>query len=140
MWKVAEAVVLIGLGAAAIWDVRKRCVPAAGLLAGTIAVIAFQIGFGKTEWYLCAFGALCGGMFLLISRYSDEEIGYGDSWMIFNLGMFLGLWRLMAVLLLAFLGAAVAAVCGVAGGKWNRKTTIPFLPFLLAGYVGVLLW
>lgn len=140
MWKVAEAVVLLFLGAAAIWDLRMRCVPIGYLLFGTAAVIVLQIGLGRVEWYLCGFGAMFGGIFLLISKCSDEGIGYGDSWMIFNLGIFLGVWRLTAVLFLAFLGVTVAAAFGVASGKYNRKSRIPFLPFLLVGYAGVLLW
>lgn len=140
MWKIAEAAVLIFLGIAAIWDMRMRCVPIGYLLVGTVAVIVMQIGMENVEWYLCGFGAMCGGIFLLISRCSKEGIGYGDSWMILNLGIFLGVWRLTVVLLTAFLGAAVAAVYGVASGKCGRKSRIPFLPFLLVGYVGVLVW
>lgn len=140
MWKIAEATMLLFLGIGAVWDVRMRCVSSRYLMVGTVLAVMFQIIWGSGIWYLWAAGAVSGGLFLVISKCSKEGIGYGDSWMILNLGIFLGVWRLLAVLVMAFGGTVAAAVCGGVKGKYSRKSSIPFLPFLLAGYVGGLLW
>lgn len=145
MWEVevqsiAEAVMLLFLGAGALVDRKEKCVPCAYLAAVTTGCVLFQLMCGQGEWILCGAGAVCGGLFLLLSVYSGEGVGYGDSWMILNLGIFLGIWKLLAVLVLAFGEVSLAAVCGVIRGKYTRKSRIPFFPFLLTGYVGVLLW
>lgn len=139
MRDIAKIVILIYLSIGAIMDVRAKQVPAGYLLAGSCTAILFQVS-GRMSWYLWGLGIATGAMFLLFSKCSKESIGYGDSWMILNLGMLLGVWELSAVLGAAFLCSAAAAVIGTALGKWNRKTRIPFYPFLAAGYFGVMLW
>ena len=67
-------------------------------------------------------------------------IGYGDSWMILNMGIFLGIWNLLGMLMLAFLVAAMAAGAGLWSGKWKRTTRMSFYPFLLIGYLGTFIW
>ena len=76
----------------------------------------------------------------MISKWSQEGIGYGDSWMILNMGIFLGIWNLLGMLMLAFLVAAMAAGAGLWSGKWKRTTRMSFYPFLLIGYLGTFIW
>ena len=85
-------------------------------------------------------GLGCGIVFLMISKWSQEGIGYGDSWMILNMGIFLGIWNLLGMLMLAFLVAAMAAGAGLWSGKWKRTTRMSFYPFLLIGYLGTFIW
>ncbi|MEG0590677.1 MAG: prepilin peptidase, partial [Lachnospiraceae bacterium] len=65
-------------------------------------------------------------------------LGYGDSWMILLLGSFLGFWKLLSLLGIAFLlSGGMAALC-IGKKKWNRKQALPFIPFLAVGYMMVL--
>ena len=81
------------------------------------------------------------GMWNCISHDIEMEgIGYGDSWMILNMGIFLGIWNLLGMLMLAFLVAAMAAGAGLWSGKWKRTTRMSFYPFLLIGYLGTFIW
>lgn len=140
MWKIAEGVMLLFLAAGAFRDVRTKRIPTGYLAAGTFGSLAFQILSGQLSWYLWMGGILTGSVFFLLSRYTKEGIGYGDSWMILNLGIFLGFWRLMIVLVAAFFLVSVVAGVGFLFGKFSRKTRLSFFPFLLAGYVGGLWW
>lgn len=140
MWKIAESAMLIFLAVGAIMDVRTKQIPTVYLMFGTCCTFAWEIISGYVSWYLCLGGIFMGTICLLLSKYTKEGIGYGDSWMILNLGMFLGVWRLMIVLVFAFFTVSMAAGAGVLSGKYNRKTRISFFPFLLYGYVGGLLW
>lgn len=63
-----------------------------------------------------------------------------NSWMILNMGIFLGIWNLLGMLMLAFLVAAMAAGAGLWSGKWKRTTRMSFYPFLLIGYLGTFIW
>ena len=57
-----------------------------------------------------------------------------------NMGIFLGIWNLLGMLMLAFLVAAMAAGAGLWSGKWKRTTRMSFYPFLLIGYLGTFIW
>lgn len=140
MWAVAESIMLIFLGISAVWDIRVKKVPSGYLLAGTAGVVVYQAFTEQQEWHLWVLGMGIGCMFLMLSKYTEEGIGYGDSWMILNLGIFLGFWRLSVALILTFLILASVAAIGSCCRKMNRKTRIAFLPFLTIGYVGALLW
>lgn len=140
MWEIAESVMLIFLAVGAIWDVRTKQIPTGYLAIGTCSTLAWEIISKSVSGYLWFGGVVIGMVFFLLSKYTKEGIGYGDSWMILNLGMFLGIWRLMIVLIFAFFTVSMVAGAGLVNGKFNRKTRISFLPFLLSGYVGGLLW
>ena len=84
--------------------------------------------------------AKLAGLFFLGFGAAQDGIGYGDSWMILNMGIFLGIWNLLGMLMIAFLVAAMAAGAGLWSGKWKRTTRMSFYPFLLIGYLGTFIW
>lgn len=84
-------------------------------------------------------GAGIGLLFLLISKLTGEGLGYADSGLILILGIFLGASRLLTLLAIAFFLAAIFAGVGLAMGKFTRKFSFPFIPFLAISYAGVLL-
>lgn len=139
MRMMGEAVFLMLLAAGAFWDVRRRRIPVRYMVLCTTAVILYQMIWFRQMWMLWVLGMAVGVCFLMLSRLSGEGIGYGDSWMILNLGIFLGIWKVFAALAGAFLLSMAVALIGVKNRKWGKKTRIPFFPFLLAGYVGALL-
>ena len=72
---------------------------------------------------------------ILVSKVTREGFGYGDSWAILALGIYLGLWGVLDVLVGTFCFLAVAALVCLTAKKMSRKHTIPFIPFLAAGYL-----
>lgn len=140
MWAVREWWMLLFLGLAAILDVIKKEIPVWYLTVGTVSVIILQVCLGREELGILCSGILVGILFLIFSKISKEGIGYGDSWMILILGIFLGIWKLLVVLGIAFLAATVIAFLGIAGKCFTRKSRIPFYPFLFIGYLGIWGW
>lgn len=47
-------------------------------------------------------GALMGAIFWLISKYTNQAIGYGDSWLLGNMGIYLGGISMLEVATTAF--------------------------------------
>ena len=84
-------------------------------------------------------GAGIGALFLLISKVTGEGLGYADSGLILALGVFVGASRLLILLAAAFFLAAIFAGVGLIAGKFTRKFSFPFIPFLAVSYAGVLL-
>ena len=123
-WKIAKLAGLFFLGFGAAQDIKYQKISTEYLLVGSCAAILYRALFGRMHWSVWVAGLGCGIVFLMISKWSQEGIGYGDSWMILNMGIFLGIWNLLGMLMLAFLVAAMAAGAGLWSGKWKRTNVI----------------
>ena len=139
MCELAEAGMLLFLAVAAKQDVRTKEISIGYLVMGIISVCIYQIFWGKPSVLSCALGIITGGIFLTLSKLTEEGIGYGDSLMILILGAFLGVWKLMLVLMLAFTSVSLISTIGLRMGVLSRSSKVAFYPYLLAGYVGSLL-
>ncbi len=142
MWgiKIFNALFLLLQAACTFYDVRIRAVPRwLLLLAGAMAALSRIAGIGGGTWSY-VWGGLLGIGFLLISKYTGEAIGYADSWMIFVLGLYMGIWKLAVSLGIAFCAAGLWGLGKIVFQKKGRKETFPFLPFLTAAYLGVIGW
>lgn len=80
-------------------------------------------------------GILPGLFFLAAARITGEQIGYGDGAAVLILGLFLGGSGCIAVVSSALLLLCPAALFQVVFKKAGRKATMPFLPYLLGGYI-----
>lgn len=141
VWKfIGTEVLYLFLMTAGTWfDIRTKQVPRWLLLTGSGIAAASRLWIQSEGLWIYVWGSLLGGVFLLLSKCTKESLGYADSWLIFNLGLYLGIWKLSVILCTAFLGAGMwAAVLLVR--KKGRKESIPFIPFLTAGYLGVIGW
>ncbi|MFI0900333.1 prepilin peptidase [Streptomyces sp. NPDC020983] len=88
-------------------------------------------------------GAALGVLYLVLFLVNPAGMGFGDVKLAPTLGLALGWYGWSAVVngtLAAFLLGAVAGLVLLASGRANRKTPIPFGPFMLLGSaVGLLL-
>ena len=138
MYKIADWVVFILLVVIGIIDWKKREIPIWLLLLMSVAVSFFATCCENVSiWYRLA-GALFGGVFFLISKFTKEAIGYGDSWLILLLGVHLGILEALQLLFLASVLAAVFAVFYLWKRRWKRSATLPFAPFISIAYIGVM--
>lgn len=144
----AETGILLAvLGVNTLWDLRKKeilpAAVAAAALGGIIRRIpAVQMPDG-TAGTAAAFSAflkdtgtalLPGAVLLLFSRASGGKLGSGDALIV----CVIGLWSGAGMAACSFLTALfLAAVTGTAAVRTRKKKELPFVPFLLAGY---LLW
>ena len=64
---------------------------------------------------------------------SGEMVGYGDGWVLFMIGAFLGAGRCFLILLAALMAESFLVLILLAFGKIHRDGEIPFVPFLLLG-------
>lgn len=135
MWTISRLISMGLLVWVSIADIRSRKIPVYILMTGNLAALAYQMFLGKDSVWLIMGGAGIGLLFLLISRVTREGLGYGDSWMILILGIYLGIWKLLEVLSAAFLILGISAVICLWAGKMSRKFRLPLLPFLAAGYL-----
>ena len=140
MFEVWEIGMGIYLFVGTIGDLIKRELSVIYLTSGTVLAVLFQAINHRNMWYISVCGAAIGVAFLLLSKYTDEQIGYGDSWMILNLGIYFGIWELILWLGIVLGVSFLFSCAGLACRKLGRHTRIPFYPFLMLGYIGVVVW
>lgn len=140
MCEIADLLLAIFLLWSAYKDWKKREIPLALLLGmGVVAV---------GTWIFCDFagvqqrlvGILVGGLFLIISKLTKEAIGYGDSLVILILGLHMGVFQMLQTLFLASVLAGGLSLFLLWRHKWSKSMTLPFLPFVAATYLGVMVW
>ena len=127
------------LTASAVWDILYRKLPVWILSGILILAVVCRLIVAEVPLAEILGGAAVGIVFLGISRITREAFGYADSLLIVSLGIFLGIWKLFLLLVTAFSLAAVFAAAGLFAGKFSRKISFPFIPFLAISYVGVML-
>ena len=138
--KIVQGILLLFLGINSIRDIRKREIflplTLTGIAAGGLYT-ALTEGFTRSR--ICAVGI--GSCFIAVSMLSSSQFGMGDALALTLLGMVLSPEELVFVLGLSFFLAFLVSAFLLLKDKATRKERIPFLPFLLAGYLGeVLLW
>lgn len=125
------------LGIGAVFDVRTRQIPNwlfALFLAGAVL---FRLVTGQLFRLTVLAGIGIGAVVLLAAKKMPRQLGEGDGWMVLVLGVCEGGWACMESLLAGMLLAAAAAILLLLTRRGSLKTTLPFVPFLFAGY---LLW
>lgn len=139
MYQISQWVCMGYLLGLSVCDIRKRNISVWLLFVGFVLAVCSQLIWKETSGRLCLAGALTGGVFLMISKVTGEAIGYGDSILILILGIYMGIWDLLLLLTTAFFLAAVFAVIALGLRHFQKKTVIPFIPFLGVGYFIILL-
>lgn len=136
-------------------DLDHRIIPnglvIAGLIGGILVfvynfVYPFEI-YGDRHWYNPLIGAAVGsGTLLLVALIgylfykTDDAMGMGDVKIFAPIGILLG-WRLTIIaLLLAIFIAGISSLVLIIIRKKNRKSTIPFGPFIVTGTFIALMW
>lgn len=139
MWSIVKICGLFYVFSGAIVDYKTMRIPVWYLLLGTVGTVLYRLFFIKDSPLLFFGGFLIGVSFLLVSYLTRQAIGFGDSWMITILGSLLGTWEVLSLLFISFLALSCSALFLVFRNKMNRRIEIPFFPFLLVGYIGVML-
>jgi leader peptidase (prepilin peptidase)/N-methyltransferase len=122
-----------------VTDIKYRIIPniviVFGLVTGTLFL--FLLPF---PWSYVTGAAACAVFMLLIYIISRGGTGEGDVKLALVAGMYLG-WPLGAVFLfLAYLAGGIAALLLIISKKLDRKSAMPFGPFLAFGGIAAALY
>ncbi len=135
-WLVCRLLFAGYLCVLSVMDIRTKRLNLLFLLSGAAFVIAGGFCGRNIHPVFLAAGGAVGIIFLLISRFTEESFGYGDSILILITGGFLGFWNILTLLTAAFLMASMFSAFMLIKKKFSRKSAFPFVPFLFAAYTG----
>lgn len=118
-------------------DLLKKSVPVALLAAGVLFIPAGLITEGAESISIAdnILGLIPGAVLLIISFVSRGQIGVGDGGLVMMLGASLGIETVIRILTAALLLITVFSGVMLVMRKLKRKSTLPFIPFLFAGYI-----
>lgn len=135
-----EMYILVFLGINAWTDIRKREISLISVLAAGIAGIVWSWQDGRS---LLQIGVpiVITLVFLMLSLATGGDFGMGDVWMILAFGMLAEAEEFIMDVCMGMLFAGVWSVILIVGMQKSKSTEIPFVPFLMAGYVGgLIIW
>lgn len=127
-------VMLLALCWIALQDIKRNSVGRMDLVVVSMTILA--VGFTeRVDIRLRAGGLIFGLLVLCICKLSAEALGFADGILILIFGVSFGLFRVSFLCFVSFLFSAAGAGVLYLAGKVGKKSRIPFLPFLLAGYL-----
>lgn len=123
----------------AVTDIKERKVYTPLCFVNSISALIIHLVTGDLLWTKIFLGMIVGAVFYLISVFTKESVGKGDSIVIFTLGCIAGAEKLLLILLWAFILCTVVSLIGIALRKLSLKARVPFIPFVLAGEIVTLI-
>lgn len=137
---VSEMILLSGLFYIAWCDYKTKMIKTKWLwslgLAGGICHL-LQTGHIAVEEVVL--GSMTGVVLLVVAKVSKECIGFGDGWLFFVTGIFLGFFKNVVLLSGSLLLAGIYAVICLLLKKKGKHDRMAFVPFVFVAYVVFLL-
>ncbi len=136
---MTDFIIMVNIGIlllfTAIQDLRSKHISNWSILAGAV-LICISIPFSHSLTLVDrGFGILVGILVILISKATKGKIGMGDGLLLSVTGLGLGFWGNLELFALALFAAAIVSIALLITRLANRKTSIPFVPFLFLGYI-----
>lgn len=130
-----QTVILLFLGWNSWTDIRKKEISLWSVCLLALYGIGKVFYEGTLAWSSLESLAVGGGV-LCLSALTRGAVGMGDGVLLIALGCVLPLELLSALFLMGLLGSSVWGMFLLVFLKKSGKTELPFVPFLLLGYVG----
>lgn len=133
---IAYSFLVVLLIIIAIIDIKEKIIPNKIIILGMIIGTIFLFINKEISILSRVFGALIsGGIFAGISVLTRGALGMGDAKLASMIGLFVGLWDIMATMFLASIASGIVGIFLIIKDRNNKNKTIPFAPFILLGLI-----
>lgn len=124
----------------AVQDILKKKIWLWVIILGAV-LVCICIPFNQNFTLPDRFGGLLIGLsVVLLSKATRGKIGVGDGLILCVTGLGLGFWGNMELFFAALFAAALVSIFLLVFRLADRKKSIPFVPFLLLGFVVTLFY
>lgn len=134
MWEAAKVLtIIVFLGLCCIQDIREEKLSLKMLIASGILffMLSFMFEDMTAKERIC--NILPGIVATLLAFMTKEQIGYGDAVCLIILGSVVSGEKLLGAVTGGMILFSIIGIIRMIRKKADRKTTMPFLPFLTAG-------
>lgn len=139
MINIVHILTIIWLAWCSLQDIKSKTIHMKSILVGCIIFIVSIIFISEINLISRLFASFVGGFFLALSWITRENIGMGDGIVITIIAISYGLHNTISILFLSFLLLFLLTIVLMSIKKVKGKDRIPFIPFLLLGFVGSIL-
>ena len=125
----------MALTAFALWDHKSKklpMMPVFCLLAAGILSVCMK---GTDNLQNTLLGVGIGALICVAAKLTGDSIGMGDGLLALLTGLYMGGDFTFLCICFAFLFSALAALYLIIFKKKGKKDSLPFVPFMLAGYI-----
>lgn len=118
-----------------ITDIRKKEISLGSVFCFFVAGAVWIFRDEDLGWLEGCLGLIPGLILSAVSLPTDGAIGFGDGLLVAVIGFYLGIQAAAGTLLWGLLTCALCGVCLLILRRGNKKTALPFAPFLLIGFL-----
>lgn len=136
MWN--QAVVMGMLTLCTAQDIKKRQIQLNLVLVFGILGIFLHMLWRMLSIGNILLGMSVGAALLLLSVLTAGKIGAGDALILIVTGIYLGLEKNLELFFIGLFLCSMWSLCLLLLRKKSRKDSVPFVPFLLTAYMGML--
>lgn len=134
-----KIIILFLLAYSAYTDIKERYVMMVPIyMCFFISILGYFIP-NKGE-VIDLWGIIPGILLLIIGMVSKGSIGDGDVYIVMIVGLMMGLRNTLTVLLIGSVLSAIYCLFELVAKGKNKKDSIPYIPFILSGYLGMLIF
>lgn len=134
MWEIVKiAGIFIFLFFCSIQDIREKQLSVKMLVLSGVLFFALSLFFDRISFAERMGNMLPGMAAFVIAFFTKEQVGYGDAACLIVLGNVLSVDILMGAVMGGLLSLSLCGAVLFLRKKADRKTTLPFAPFLMAG-------
>ena len=134
MWKIIKTTgIILFLILCSIQDIREKRISLKLLIVFGSIFFIVSILFEEMRLEQRIHNLFPGLAALLISFLTKEQIGYGDAACLIILGSVISAVTLLNAIMGGLILLSICSVVLLAGKRANRKSTLPFIPFLSTG-------
>lgn len=116
-----------------IQDIREKRLSVKMLVVSSLLFSGMSLIFEEIPIEKRLYNILPGMSAFLLAFLTKEQIGYGDAACLVVLGILVSAGCLSGAIMAGLILLSICSIILLAWKKANRKTTLPFLPFLSAG-------
>lgn len=127
-------VIIIGLGILSIIDIKSKTLPTYLIVVFGVICFIFRYIEG-CSFYDFMLSLLPGMVLFILAICTKENIGIGDAFVVGILGIGYAIENVISILVISLFFIAIWAIGLLIIKKANKKTELPFLPYLFVGHL-----
>lgn len=127
----------------AVYDIKKKEIHLPFTAAAAVILSGRQIYFvcrGEVSLQSAFLGVIVGIVLVAISLLTRGEIGIGDGILFMICGLLFGIYENGVLLFLSLVFTAIVSGALILTRHAGRKYTLPFAPFVFAGFGVMCIW
>ncbi len=134
---IIKIIVFVGLIVNTVIDAKKRQISLVVTALIGICGLCWRILDASLFTTDVLLGLVPGLLWFIMAKATNESLGYGDAWVLIAAGFVLGGSDMLLMCSVAIFIAGICALVLLTVFRKGRKYQMPFMPFLMAGYICV---